>query len=239
MSHKVLEVKQRDVSYSVIHGLYKNRQRLFEQRRTDDPFCSNQACKLHNLEETTEHIFSQCFRIRTAWLWVKEKVMELLSDQGPPPDLSNTELLMLMYPRCRQEAEVVFIICTYMEMVDRDAVSKQKELMVGSVKGVLGAKIEHLSSRAVPELHFPLGWLQLLCAAFRLEQLGTGGLWAGERKSERLAIAVKSVQHSGWVLGVVGRGKQQKTMKRNGKQKLSVITYLFNLTLLVTGLNID
>ena len=84
---------------------------------------------------------------------------DLLSDQGPPPDLSNTELLMLMYPGCRQEAEVSFIICTYMEMVDREAVNKQKELMVGAVKGVLRAKIEYLSSRAVPELHFPQGWL--------------------------------------------------------------------------------
>ena len=46
-----------------------------------------------------------------------------------------------------------------MELVDLDAVSKQKELMVGSVKGVLRAKIEHLSSIAVPELHFPPGWL--------------------------------------------------------------------------------
>ena len=149
MSHKVLEVKQRDVSYSVIHGLYKNRQRLFQQHRTEDPFCSNQACKLHNLEETTEDIFSHCFRIRTAWLWVQEKVMELLSDQGPSLDLSNTELLMLLYPRCRQEAEVAFIICTYMEMVDREAVNKKKELMVGAVKGVLRAKIEYLSSKAL------------------------------------------------------------------------------------------
>jgi hypothetical protein len=33
-----------------------------------------------------------------------------------------------------------------MELVDLDAVSKQKELMVGSVKEILGDRIEQLSN---------------------------------------------------------------------------------------------
>ena len=82
--------------------------------------------------------------------------MELLSDQGPAPALTITELIMLMYPRFRQEAEVAFLICMY---VDGDVVSGQKELLVGTVKGVLRAKIEYLSSRAVPQVHFPVGLL--------------------------------------------------------------------------------
>jgi hypothetical protein len=61
----------------------------------------------------------------------------LLSDQGAAPALSNTELLMLMYPRCRREAEVAFLLGTYMELVDKEVVGKQKELMVGTVRGVL------------------------------------------------------------------------------------------------------
>ena len=112
-----------------------------------------------SLEHTAEHTFCLCIKDRTAWLWVRERVMELLSDQGPAPALSNTELIMLMYPRCRQEAEVAFLICTYLELVDRDVTSKQKELLVGTVKGVLRAKIEYLSSRSVPQVHFPLGLL--------------------------------------------------------------------------------
>ena len=46
-----------------------------------------------------------------------------------------------------------------MELVDRDVMCKQKELLVGSLKGVLRAKLEYLSNRAVPDVHFPLGWL--------------------------------------------------------------------------------
>ena len=66
---------------------------------------------------------------------------------------------MLMYPRCRREAEAAFLLGTYMELVDNEVVGKQKELMVGIVRGVLRAKVEQMTSRAVPEIHLPLGWL--------------------------------------------------------------------------------
>ena len=95
--------------------------------------------------------------MRTVWLWLRTKGIELLSDQGPAPALSNTELLMLMYPKCRREAEV--LLSTYTELVDREAVGKQKESMLGTLRGVLRAKAEQLESRAVPEMHFPPGWL--------------------------------------------------------------------------------
>ena len=65
---------------------------------------------------------------------------------------------MLMYPRCRKEAEVIFLLSTYTELVDREAVGKQKELMLGTLRGVLRAKADQLGSRAVPEIHFPPGW---------------------------------------------------------------------------------
>eukprot|EP00092_Neocalanus_flemingeri_P000930 GFUD01000989.1.p1 GENE.GFUD01000989.1~~GFUD01000989.1.p1 ORF type:complete len:160 (+),score=50.19 GFUD01000989.1:359-838(+) len=159
MNHKVLETRQRDVSYSVIHGLFKNRDRLFQQGRADDRLCQNQACKRSDMVESVEHIFCLCYRVRTAWLWLRAKVTELLSDQGPAPAVSNTELIMLMYPKCRREAEAAFLLCTFMELVDKEVTGKQKELMVGTVRGVLRAKVEQISSRAAPQIHFPLGWL--------------------------------------------------------------------------------
>ena len=66
---------------------------------------------------------------------------------------------MLRCPRCRREAEVIFLLSTYTELVDREAVAKKKELMLGTLRGVLRAKAEQLKTRAVPEIHFPLGWL--------------------------------------------------------------------------------
>ena len=46
-----------------------------------------------------------------------------------------------------------------MELVDRELTGKQKELIVGTVRGVLRAKVEQLASRAVPQINFPPGWI--------------------------------------------------------------------------------
>ena len=34
---------------------------------------------------------------------------------------------------------------TYMDLVDRDVIGEQKELLVDTVRGVLGAKIEYIT----------------------------------------------------------------------------------------------
>ena len=64
--------------------------------------------------------------------------MELLNDQGPAPN--NHAIIMLMY--YTKEKEFIFILGTYMELVEREVIGKQKELSVDTVEGVLGAKIE-------------------------------------------------------------------------------------------------
>ena len=51
---------------------------------------------------------------------------------------------MLMFPKVTQEAETIFLLCTFMELVDTEVVGKQKELLVGRVKGVLRAKLAHI-----------------------------------------------------------------------------------------------
>ena len=142
MNHKVLETRQKDVCYSVIHGLLKNRDRLFQQGRAEESLCLRT-------------------KLAKAWWspWLRAKVLELISDQGPVPVVSNIELIMLMYPKCRREAEAVFLLCTFMELVDREVAGKQKELLVGTLRGVLRAKVEQLASRAVPDINFPPGWI--------------------------------------------------------------------------------
>ena len=72
------------------------------------------------------------------WLWLKQKLMEMLNDQGPAPN--NHAIIMLMY--YTNENEVIFILDTYMELVDREVIGKQKQLSVDTVQGVHGAKIE-------------------------------------------------------------------------------------------------
>jgi hypothetical protein len=153
---KVLEVKQKDLLFSLTHGIYRNRARLFMQNRADDDLCPNSACRRENLVQDIEHLFCTCYRVRAAFGWVRGKMLELLSDQGRPPDITNMDLILAMFPKCRQETECTLILGTFVELVDKETVLKGKDLLVNTVKGVLRNKLECMQTRAVPQVHLPL-----------------------------------------------------------------------------------
>ena len=50
----------------------------------------------------------------------------------------------------------MLLIGTFVELVDREAVIKQRELLVDTVIGVLKNKTEYMRRRAVPQVHLPL-----------------------------------------------------------------------------------
>ena len=82
--------------------------------------------------------------------------MELLSRQGPPPVVSNENIILAMFPKCTQESEVLFLLGNFIEMVDKDVINKQKELRVESMLGVIEAKLQFVKSKAVPQLYINL-----------------------------------------------------------------------------------
>ena len=51
-----------------------------------------------------------------------------------------------------QETECLFLLGNYMQLVDKEVVAKQKELLVDTLRGVLEAKLETVKTRAVPKL---------------------------------------------------------------------------------------
>ena len=156
LQRKVLEVKQRDLLFSITHGIYRNRVRLFQQNRADDPHCQNPACKRENLIQDIEHIFCSCYKVRAAWSWARRKFLSFLADGGRPPDVSNIDILLARYPKGRQEDECLLLLGTYVELIDKDVVLQQKELMVNTLIGVLITKTVSAASRAVPQAHIAL-----------------------------------------------------------------------------------
>ena len=72
---KVLEAKQKDLLFSIIHGIYRNRDRLFQQHRAEDNLCPHPACRRENLVEDVEHLFCLCYKVRAAWRWIKMKIL--------------------------------------------------------------------------------------------------------------------------------------------------------------------
>ena len=103
-----------------------------------------------------EYIFCLCYKVRAAWSWTRRKMLEFLTDYCRSPDVSNTDILMARFPKCMQERECILLLGTYVELVDRESVLKQKELLVNTVIGVLQTKTVSARSRAVPQAQIGL-----------------------------------------------------------------------------------
>ena len=116
LTHPVLEVKQRDIIFTLVHGIYKNRARLHDQDRADDSLCPHPACRGEDLAQDIKHIFCSCHLVREAWQWVRKKVMQLLGRLGPPPVVSNEEIILAMLPKCTEESAVMFILGNYQRL---------------------------------------------------------------------------------------------------------------------------
>ena len=156
LRNKVLEAKQKDLLFSLTHCIYRNRARLFQQNRVEDNLCPNTACRREKKVQDIEHLFCGCYKVRAVWAWTRRKMLELISNQGRPPDISNMDFLLARFPQNDHEVECLLILGTYVELVDREVVLKQKELVVNTLIGVLQAKTVSARSRAVPQAHIAL-----------------------------------------------------------------------------------
>jgi hypothetical protein len=65
------------------------------------------------------------------------------------------EIIMLMYPSCRKEVKVSFLLGTFLEQVHKEVMLKEKELLVNTLKGVLTSRLTQNRSRAVPDVLLP------------------------------------------------------------------------------------
>ena len=80
-------------------------------------------------------------------------MIDFLTDQGRPPDISNPDILLARFPKSRQENECTLLLGIFVELVDREVVLKEKELLVDTLIGVLRSKAESAMSRAVPQVN--------------------------------------------------------------------------------------
>ena len=83
---------------------------------------------------------------------------DLWADEGPAVTATNLEIIMQMYPTCKKEIECSFLLGNFLEQVHREVMSKEKELLVSTRKGVLRARLTQNLSRAVPNVLLPQNW---------------------------------------------------------------------------------
>ena len=81
LQNKALEVKQRDLLFSLTHGIYRNRARLFQQNRAEDNLCANPACRRENLVQDVEHLYCTCYKVGTSVLYLLQGESSLAVDK--------------------------------------------------------------------------------------------------------------------------------------------------------------
>ena len=77
-------------------------------------------------------------------------MLEFLTDQGQPQDISDTNIILAKFHKVRQDAELMLLLGTFIELVDREVILEQKELLVNTVIGVIKNKAEYVRRRVVP-----------------------------------------------------------------------------------------
>ena len=150
----MLEPGPRDTLFCLVHGLYRNRARLFrEQLGAQDPACPVPEC--HGGVQDREHVFCSCSRVVEAWLWMRSRFLQLLPTSIGAAGISNEEFILLQFPKDTMEAECVWLLGNFVEIVDNVAVAKNRKLNLDQVKGVMRSRIQGMSERAVicPQLY--------------------------------------------------------------------------------------
>ena len=71
-------------------------------------------------------------------------------------DISNSDILLARFAKCRQGVECTLLVGTYVELVDRKVVLKQKELLVNTEIGVIKTKTDSARRRAVLQADIPV-----------------------------------------------------------------------------------
>ena len=76
LCNDILEAEPKDALFCLVHNLHPNRERLHQQHRAHDPFCPLPQCQ--GQVQDREHLFSSCSLVSQAWLWLRNKLLQLL-----------------------------------------------------------------------------------------------------------------------------------------------------------------
>ena len=87
INHPVLEVKQRELLFMLVHNILPTRERLFRLNQA-----INENCMYGDGKEDIENLFCKCQRTQIAWAWMRRKIMTELPELQA---LSNFEMLNL------------------------------------------------------------------------------------------------------------------------------------------------
>ena len=156
VSSPMIEPLARQVVWRSIHNILPTRERSCRLglRNMNGIGIVNERCDRCNLgvKDDQTHMFTECKLVREAWCWVRRRVLSLLPDDMA--DLSNTELIMFMFPKEMFEDEVVWIMAMYMVWVYEEAVCKGRMLNDAHARGYMKYMYFQSLGTKMPQLGF-------------------------------------------------------------------------------------
>ena len=152
----MIDPMSRQVIWRGVHDILPTRERIkrmglsdLDGRKVTNAYCNR--CDL-GVVDTVTHMFSECKLVREAWCWVRRRLMDLLPRDMA--DLSNTEFLMMMFPREHFEDEMVWILGVYMGWVYEEAVVKGRVLGDGHIRGYMRYMYFQSKQTKMPQLGY-------------------------------------------------------------------------------------
>ena len=154
MQSPMLEPRAREeVIFMLVNNIVANRDRLFHKfHMVPSPNC------LHcNVLHDNVHLFCECFLVREAWFWVRQRLLSLLDDSLART--SNFEFLNLMFEKDIMEGEAIWMIGHYVQLVWEVVICKKKILKLETMKSEYELRYFTHQKSNLPHLSYIVGLL--------------------------------------------------------------------------------
>ena len=147
LCYTILESEPRDILFSLVHNIYFNKERMFLQGRIPDPACPLPECQ--GKIQDREHIFTSCFLVAEAWIWLRSRLLQLLPTTIGAAGISNEDFLLLQFPHDTMDKECVWLIGNFCDVVNSSVIGRQSKLGADQLAGRIRARLARIRGRAV------------------------------------------------------------------------------------------
>ena len=151
LNNKILEAEPRDALYCMVHNLHPNRKRLHQQGRAKNPCCPLPKCQ--GMVQDREHLFSSCYLVSQAWLWLRPKLLQLLPTTIGAVAISSEDFLLLRFPKDTMDKELVWIIGNFCDIFLKVVIAKKPRLSANLMSSLMKSRFHPLKHRAVVQPH--------------------------------------------------------------------------------------
>ena len=145
----VLTIEARSVLYLLLHERLGTRERGNRLMPGRYPSSLCPRCLTPDTPETFCHRFIQCPLVSQAWDWLRSILYLLDPFICIEPDCS---VLCLNFEKGLRETAVLWVIGTYVDIVEREVVLKEHSLSTASVIGIFKQRKQRARYQAMPDL---------------------------------------------------------------------------------------